>query len=105
MDYIKSVLNLITRDCFMASIDLKDAYYSAKIDESFQKYLKFIWHQKLYKFVCFPNGLSPCPRKLTKLMKVPLSVIRLMGIAISSYIHDFSLKQLHSNSVKRVLLR
>ena len=29
MDDIKSVLNLITRDCFMASIDLKVAYYSA----------------------------------------------------------------------------
>ena len=24
--------NLVTRDCFMASIDLKDAYYSIKID-------------------------------------------------------------------------
>ena len=63
----------------MASIDLKNAYYSVKIDESFQKYLKFIWHQKLYEFVCFPNGLSPCPRKFTKLTKVPISVIRLSG--------------------------
>ena len=92
MDDIKSVLNLITRDCFMASIDLKDAYYSVKIDESFQKYLKFIWHQKLYEFVCFANGLSPCPRKFTKLTKVPLFVIRLMGIAISGYIDDFFTK-------------
>ena len=72
MDGIKSVLNLITRDCFMASIDLKDVYYSVKIDERFQKYLKFIWHKKLYEFVCFPNGLSPCQRKFSKLTKVRL---------------------------------
>ena len=35
MDSINTVLNLITKDCFMTSIDLKDAYYSVKISENF----------------------------------------------------------------------
>ena len=57
MDSINTlVLNLITKDCFMASIDLKDAYYSVKISESFQRYLKFEFLDKLCKVVCFPNG-------------------------------------------------
>ena len=89
MDSINTILNLITKDCFMASIDLKDAYYSVKISESFQQYLKFEFLDKLYKFACFPNGLAPCPRKLTK---VPLSDLRLRKIVVSGYIDDFFTK-------------
>ena len=35
MDSINTILNLVTKDCFMASVDLKDAYYSVKISENF----------------------------------------------------------------------
>ena len=73
----------------MASIDLKDAYYSVKISENFQRYLKYEFLDKLYKDVCFPNGLAPCPRKLTKITKVPLSDLRLRKIVVSGYIDDF----------------
>ena len=41
MESINTILNLITKDCFMASIDLKDAYYSVKSSENFQRYLRF----------------------------------------------------------------
>ena len=92
IDSINTILNLITKDCFMASIDLKDAYYSVKISESFQRYLKFEFLDKLYKFVCFPNGLAPCPRKFTKITKVPLSDLRLRKIVVSGYIDDFFTK-------------
>ena len=68
MNSINIILNLIIKDCFMALIDLKDAYYSVKISENFQRYLKFEFFNKLYKFVCFPNGLALCPR----ITKVPL---------------------------------
>ena len=56
---------------------MKNAYYSVKNSENFQPYLKFEFLDKLYKFVCFPNGLAPCPRKFTKIMKVPLSDLSL----------------------------
>ena len=78
MDSISTVLNLINKDCFMASIDLKDAYYSLKISENFHQYLKFEFLDKLYEFVCFPNGLAPYPRKFTKITKIPLSDLRLL---------------------------
>ena len=38
------------RNCFMTSLDIKDAYFSLPVDESFQKYLKFYWKGKLYQF-------------------------------------------------------
>ena len=89
---INTILNLITKDCFMASVNLKDAYYSVKISETFQRYLKFEFLDKLYKLVCFPNGLAPCQRKFTKITKVPLSDLRRSKIVVSGYIHDFFTK-------------
>lgn len=89
MSTIHSVLNMITKGCFMTKIDLKDAYYSVRINEKFQKYLKFSYKGKLFQFVCFPNGLAPCPRKFTKITKVPTSNLRLKGIPICGYIDDF----------------
>ena len=69
MDTLQSVISLMTPNCFMASVDLKDAYYSVPVAVAHQKYLKFEWAGKLYQFTCFPNGLAFCPRKFTKLMK------------------------------------
>ena len=77
MNSINTILNIITKDCFMASIDLKDVYYSVKISENFQRYLKFEFLNKLYKFVYFKNALAPCPRKFTKITKAPLRDLRL----------------------------
>ena len=39
---------MVEKNCFMASLDIKDAYNSTPVDESSQKYLKFIWKEQLY---------------------------------------------------------
>ena len=44
MDTIRTVLGLVTPNCWMASLDLKDAYYSVRIHPYFQKYLKFMYN-------------------------------------------------------------
>ena len=31
MDGIKTIINMVTRNCFMAATDLKDAYYSVAL--------------------------------------------------------------------------
>ena len=92
MDSIHSVLHNVTPGCFMASLDLKSAYYSVPIAPEFQKYLKFEWNGKLYKFVCYPNGLGPCPRKFTKVTKVPLAELRRDNSIISGFIDDFHIQ-------------
>jgi hypothetical protein len=68
MDSIWSAIRLMKPNCYMASIDMKDAYYSVPIHPGYQKYLKFNWKGKQYRFVCFPNGLAICHRKFTKLL-------------------------------------
>ena len=61
METLNSILKLIRPNCYMTSIDLKDAYYSVKIFEKHQKYLKFVFDGKLYQFACLPNGLTSGP--------------------------------------------
>ena len=91
MDTIWSILNLIKKDCFMAKLDLKDAYYSVSIKPLDRKFLKFVHKGKLYEFCSLPNGLSVGPRKFTKLLKPPLTVLRKQGINVGAYIDDILL--------------
>ena len=88
MQIFQSVLSLIKPDCFMATIDLKDAHYSVKIDELATKYLKFLLNSKLLKFVVLPNGLFPGPRKFTKLKKLPLALLKIQRHTVAIYIDD-----------------
>ena len=67
MDSIWTTVRLMKPNCYMASVDLKDAYYSVRVSPEHQKYLKFLWNGIVYKFTCL--GLAFCPRKFTKLMK------------------------------------
>lgn len=76
MDTLQTVITLMRRYGFLAKIDLKDAYYSVPISPDHQKYLKFKWRQNYYKYTCFAMGLSPCPRKFTKLFKPVCAKLR-----------------------------
>ena len=58
MDTLETAIRLMTPGCFMASIDLRDAYYSVPIASEHQKYLKFFWPDQLYAFNCLPIGLT-----------------------------------------------
>lgn len=82
MDTLYTIIKLVEKDCFMASIDLKDAYYSVAIAASYRKYLKFSWKGSLYQFTCLPKGLSCGPRKFTKLLKPALSDLHFKGTYI-----------------------
>ena len=85
-------LKLVTKNCFISVIDIKDAYYSVPIHPDFQKYLKFTWNGTLFQFCVFPNGLSPAPRHFTKLMKPVMATLRELGHINSIYIDDIYLQ-------------
>ena len=88
MQTLQTILTLIQLHFYMATIDLKDAYYSVKIDGNDTCFLKFLCNSKLLKFVVLPNGLSPGPRKFTKLTKPPLAILRMQGYTVAIYIDD-----------------
>ena len=92
MDTLHTITKLIGKDCFMVSIDLKDAYYSVPISKEDRKYLWFLWQGTLFQFTCLPNSLSCTPRKFTKLLKPALSEFHLRGHISSAYIDDMNLQ-------------
>lgn len=76
MESVQNVLDCIEQNCYMASVDLKDAFFSVPIYPGHQKYLKFSHRDQLYKFISMPNGYGPAMRVFTKLLKVPFSHLR-----------------------------
>ena len=69
-------------------ITLKDAYYSVPILPENQRYLKFYFRGKLYQFTSFLNGLCSGPRKFTKFLKPPLSLLRLQEVTVAGFIKN-----------------
>ena len=58
MENLRNAITHMTPNCFMASIDLNDAYYSVSVNKNHRKYLRFIWKHQLFQFTCLPNGLK-----------------------------------------------
>ena len=88
MDTIETVISLVRHNCYMASLDLSNAYFSVPISVSDRCYLRFEWNDQLFQFTSVPNGLSSGPRIFTKLLKPVYAVLREMGHVISGYIDD-----------------
>jgi len=49
----------------------------------------FSGREKIYEFLCMCFGLGPAPRLFTKLMKVPISLLRKLNIRVIVYLDDF----------------
>ena len=51
MESLTTGIDMMTLNFHMDSIDIASAYYQVSIAQRHQKWLKFEWHGKLYKFV------------------------------------------------------
>ena len=88
MESLDFAISLISKDCFLASVDLKDAYYSISIAREHRRFLKFYWRGILYHFSRLPMGLACAPRFFTKLLKPVFSALRSFGFLSVIYIDD-----------------
>ena len=79
IDTFQTAISLIRPGCFMASIDLKDAYYPISVAEQDRKYLLFEWQGSYYQLTCLRNGLSCAPRLFTKILKPVYAHLRELG--------------------------
>ena len=71
----------------MASISLKDAFFSVPIHSDHQKYLKFIFGI-LFQFTSMFNGYGPGMRIFIKISKVPFEHLRSQGHNSVVYVDD-----------------
>ena len=79
------------KNCYMAIIDVTDAYYPVPVSTVVQKYLMFQYKEIRHKYACLPDGFSPTPRISTKLMKPLLLSLRKKGHQVMNYLDDFFL--------------
>ena len=47
MESLKQAIHLVRKGSFMASIDIKDAFYSVPVHKDHKKYLRFMWGEQL----------------------------------------------------------
>ena len=92
MESLKSAINAMTPNCFLASVDLKEAFYSIKIREMDRKYFRFYWRGQKYQFTSLIMGLSSSPRCFTKILKPVYSTLRRKGHISTAYIDDSCLQ-------------
>lgn len=91
LEDIRTALKLISKDCYVATLDLKDAYFLIKVHPNSRKYLRFFFNDKLYEFNVVPFGLCTSPFIFTKLMKPVVKLLRACGYLSSVYLDDFFL--------------
>ena len=65
METIKQVIHMITPNCYLASLDIKDAFYTVLIYEQHKKYLKFLNTGIAYQFEVMPSGYLDAMRVFT----------------------------------------
>lgn len=91
MEDYKVACKLVSHNCFMGKLDLKDAYYMIPIDKNYKKYLRFAFDGNLYEFNCLPFGLNTAPYIFTKIMKPVVGYLRNLGFLSVVYLDDLLL--------------
>ncbi|CAJ0966813.1 unnamed protein product [Ranitomeya imitator] len=93
MESVNTAIKLLFPCCFMAAIDLKDAYYHVPIHRDYQKFLRVaVYVQgclRHYQYAALPFGLSIAPRIFTKLMSDVMFFLRSQNVVIVPYLDDF----------------
>ena len=88
METLSNVCVSMSKGEWLASLDLKDAYFHVPIRRSHWKYLRFAMEGKVYQYKVLPFGLSTSPRIFTKVLAPVVAAIRLLGIHIHPYLDD-----------------
>lgn len=100
LEDLRTVVKLVTKNSYMSTIDLKDAYFLIRIQPRSRKYLRFILMDKadinskqMYEFNVLPFGLCTAPYIFTKLMKPVIKLLRSCGFLSSIYLDDIYLTE------------
>ena len=53
LELVKDAIDLVTKGCYFEPVDLKDAYYSIPVHESYQKYLELFWKEEYHLYYIY----------------------------------------------------
>uniref|UniRef100_A0ABD2WZD2 Reverse transcriptase domain-containing protein n=1 Tax=Trichogramma kaykai TaxID=54128 RepID=A0ABD2WZD2_9HYME len=89
MEDFRTATQLTNKNDYLASIDIKDAYFLVALHKDSRKYVRFTFEDETYEFVCLAFGLSSAPYIFTKLMKAPTKILRTAGYTNVIYLDDY----------------
>ena len=82
------VFKIIQPNCRIASVGLKDALYTTPIHNAYQSYFKFMWYQKVQKYLGMPNKYFDAMRIFTKMLKPQFGTLRKHGFISVIFLDD-----------------
>ncbi len=88
MDTFQDICQLVDRDDYMTSVDLKDAYYSVNVKFCHRMKLQFSWAGTRYQFTCLPNGYWDGLCMFTKILKPVLAHVHHSQGNVLMYLDD-----------------
>ena len=88
MTTVSSVRLSLREDCYMATLDLKDAYWHVPIHRAFRPFLAFSAGDRLYQFKVMPFGLNIAPRVFTRILRPVHQALAREGIQVMMYLDD-----------------
>ena len=89
METVASVLLSVREGDFLASLDLKDAYFQIPIIGSSRKLLRFMSEGTVYQFKALCFGLSTAPQVFTRVFAAVSAWAHARGIRLLRYLDDW----------------
>ena len=89
METVASVLLFVREGDFLASLDLKDAYFQIPIHGSSRKLLRFMSEGTVYQFKALCFGLSTAPQVFTRVFAAVSAWAQARGIRLLRYLDDW----------------
>jgi len=106
MESLSLLKDILQPGDIMCKVDSKDAYFAVPLSKNSSKHVRFLWREKLYiqalQFICLCFGLGPAPIVFTKLLKVPITLLRRLNIRLIIFLDNIllmaaSIEQLFMN--------
>lgn len=90
LEDLRTTVKLVSKNCYLATLDLKDAYFLIPIHKKFRKFLRFKnpKDNSLYEFNVLPFGLNTSPYVFTKILKPVMALLRSLGLLSTIYLDD-----------------
>ena len=100
---LPEIHNTVQQNDYLCKVDLKDAYFSVPLHNNSRKFVRFLWLGNLYEFLCLCFGLGSAPRISSKLLQIPIAILRRINVRLIIFLDDILLmeKTLQEMSMSR----
>ena len=85
---MQSIKLVMAKGFWLASVDLKDAYFHVPIFPGHHQFLRFSWQGQAYQFQALPFGLTTAPFVFTKVLAPVIAHLHRLRVFIFVYLDD-----------------